>query len=378
MTAVGEAGRANNRAPGRAIQIDASGSANVGQTQFMDNRDLLLEVKNLQTHFRVHGGVVRAVDGVTFQIRRGQTLGVLGESGCGKSVTGYSVLRLVRPPGQIVGGEILFHRAPAANGAQRGAVVDLVKLDPFGREIREIRGAEIAMVFQEPMTSLDPVYTIGDQLAEAVIHHENVSKPIARLRAIESLRRVGLPQPEQAIDKYPHQLSGGMRQRVMIAMALICGPSLLIADEPTTALDVTTEAQILALLRELQADFGMAILFITHNLGVIAEMAEEVIVMYLGSVVEQADVKTLFRAPKHPYTKALMRSIPRLGQKSGERLNAIQGMVPAPSDIPTGCPFHPRCPEAMPGLCNVKQPPLIQVGDRHTVRCLLYEGNPTG
>ena len=378
MTAVGEAGRANNRAPGRAIQIDASGSANVGQTQFMDNRDLLLEVKNLQTHFRVHGGVVRAVDGVTFQIRRGQTLGVLGESGCGKSVTGYSVLRLVRPPGQIVGGEILFHRAPAANGAQRGAVVDLVKLDPFGREIREIRGAEIAMVFQEPMTSLDPVYTIGDQLAEAVIHHENVSKPIARLRAIESLRRVGLPQPEQAIDKYPHQLSGGMRQRVMIAMALICGPSLLIADEPTTALDVTTEAQILALLRELQADFGMAILFITHNLGVIAEMAEEVIVMYLGSVVEQADVKTLFRAPKHPYTKALMRSIPRLGQKSGERLNAIQGMVPAPSDIPTGCPFHPRCPEAMPGLCNVKQPPLIQVGGRHPVRCLLYEGNPTG
>jgi oligopeptide/dipeptide ABC transporter ATP-binding protein len=341
----------------------------------MDNHNLLLDVRNLQTHFFVDGGVVRAVDGVSFQIRRGQTLGVLGESGCGKSVTGYSVLRLVRPPGKIVGGEIVFHRQETNGVSQQSSVVDLVKLDPFGREIRQLRGTEIAMVFQEPMTSLDPVYTIGDQLIEAVIYHRDDSKQAARLLAIDMLRRVGLSQPEQAVDKYPHQLSGGMRQRVMIAMALIRGPSLLIADEPTTALDVTTEAQILDLMRGLQEDFGMAIMFITHNLGVIAEIAEEVIVMYLGKVVEQADVKTLFGAPKHPYTQALMRSIPQLGQKSNARLRAIEGMVPNPSDIPRGCPFHPRCPEAIGGVCDVQAPPIVQVNHRHSVRCVLYEGD---
>jgi oligopeptide/dipeptide ABC transporter ATP-binding protein len=342
----------------------------------MDNHDLLLDVRNLQTHFFVDGGVVRAVDDVSFQIRSGQTLGVLGESGCGKSVTGYSVLRLVRPPGKIIGGEILFYRQQTTNGvSQQSSVVDLVKLDPFGSEIRQLRGTEIAMVFQEPMTSLDPVYTIGNQLIEAVIYHRKESKQAARLLAIDMLGRVGLSQPNQAVEKYPHQLSGGMRQRVMIAMALIRGPSLLIADEPTTALDVTTEAQILDLMRGLQEDFGMAIMFITHNLGVIAEMADEVIVMYLGKVVEQAEVKTLFSDPKHPYTQALMRSIPQLGQKSTARLSAIEGMVPNPSDIPRGCPFHPRCPEAIAGVCDVEQPPVVQVNHRHTVRCVLYEGD---
>jgi peptide/nickel transport system ATP-binding protein len=341
----------------------------------MNQRELLLEVKDLKTHFFLEEGVVRAVDGVSFQIHRGQTLGVLGESGCGKSVTGYSILRLVRPPGRIVGGEILLHRSPTGDGriSQRCETLDLAQCDPFGREIRAIRGAEIAMVFQEPMTSLDPVYTVGDQLVEAVIYHQRESRRSARLLAIEMLRHVHLPQPNQAIDKYPHQLSGGMRQRVMIAMALVCRPSLLIADEPTTALDVTTEAQILELMKELQEEFGMAILFITHNLGVIAEMAEEVIVMYLGKMVEQADVQTLFSAPKHPYTQALMHSIPRLGQKSHTRLNTIGGMVPTPSEVPAGCPFHPRCPLAIPGVCDSRQPPVVEVSAGHRVRCVLYE-----
>ncbi|MCB0064386.1 MAG: ABC transporter ATP-binding protein [Caldilineaceae bacterium] len=332
--------------------------------------DLLLDVKALETHFFLDEGVVRAVDGVSLQVRRGQTLGVLGESGCGKSVTGYSILRLVRTPGRIVGGEIWFHRS-TGNSGQAGAL-DLAACNPVGQEMRQVRGAEIAMIFQEPMTSLDPVYTIGDQIAEAVLYHESISKRAARTVVIDMLQRVGLPQPETLVDKYPHQLSGGMRQRVMIAMALILRPSLLIADEPTTALDVTTEAQILELLKTLQQELGMAILFITHDLGVIAEMAQEVIVMYLGKVVEQADVKTLFRDPKHPYTQALMRSIPRLGDRNRDRLQTIEGMVPTPNAIPTGCPFHPRCSEAIPGLCDVQEPPVVDFGDGHMARCLLY------
>ena len=346
----------------------------------MSQSELLLEVNDLRTYFSIHEGVVRAVDGVSFQIRRGKTLGVLGESGCGKSVTGYSILRLVRPPGQIMGGEILLHRPAAEVGPSRNTTtVDLAKLDPYGREMRAIRGAEIAMVFQEPMTSLDPVYTIGNQLMEAVLHHQRVSKQEAQRQAAAMLGLVGLPQPESALEKYPHQLSGGMRQRVMIAMALICRPSLLIADEPTTALDVTTEAQILELMQRLQSELDMAILFITHDLGVIAEMADEVIVMYLGKVVERADVQTLFDAPKHPYTQALMRSIPRLGVKSDSRLNTIEGMVPNPADIPRGCPFHPRCPAAIPGLCNVKEPSVVDLGNGQQVRCVLYaDASPGG
>ncbi len=335
--------------------------------------DLLLDVKELQTHFFLDEGVVRAVDGVSFQLRRGQTLGVLGESGCGKSVTGYSILRLVRPPGQIVGGEIWFHNNQGNGGSgQTAAALDLAVAAPFGRELRQVRGAEIAMIFQEPMTSLDPVYTIGNQIAESVLYHQQLSKRAARTVVLDMLQRVGLPDPETLIDKYPHQLSGGMRQRVMIAMALVLRPSLLIADEPTTALDVTTEAQILELLKTLQQELGMAMLFVTHDLGVIAEMAQEVIVMYLGKVVEQADVKTLFREPKHPYTRALMRSIPRLGDRTRERLQAIEGMVPTPNDMPTGCPFHPRCAEAIPGVCDVQEPPVVDFGQGHTARCLLY------
>lgn len=343
-----------------------------------DKPALLLEVNNLQTHFILDEGTVRAVDGVSLQVRRGQTLGVLGESGCGKSVTGYSILQLVRSPGRIVGGEIWFYQGVANGSGRPNAVssapaLDLAACDPFGRQIREVRGAEIAMIFQEPMTSLDPVYTVGNQIGEAILHHEKVSKRTAQEMVMEMLDRVGLPQPDTLIHKYPHQLSGGMRQRVMIAMALVLRPSLLIADEPTTALDVTTEAQILELLKELQQEFGMAILFVTHDLGVIAEMAQEVIVMYLGKVVEQAEIKTLYRDPKHPYTQAMMRSVPRLGDRDRARLHTIEGMVPVPSDIPDGCPFHPRCTHAIPGVCDTREPPIIQFEKGHWARCVLYE-----
>jgi peptide/nickel transport system ATP-binding protein len=331
----------------------------------MSEDSLLLEVKNLETHFFLREGIVRAVDGVSFNIHRGRTLGVLGESGCGKSVTGFSILRLVRSPGRVVNGEILLHPADYAGGE----IVDLVQLAPTGEAMRKIRGSEIAMVFQEPMTSLDPVYTVGDQIIEAIRYHQELSKPAAREAAIEILRRVHMPNPAQIVDRYPHQLSGGMRQRAMIAMALSCRPRLLIADEPTTALDVTTEAQILELMNDLKREFDMSIMFITHNLGVVAEMAEEVIVMYLGKVVEQADVRSLFHAPKHPYTQALLRSIPKIGQKSAYRLESIKGMVPTLSEMPSGCPFHPRCSAFMPGKCDTVQPQLQDVGDGHLVSC---------
>ena len=282
----------------------------------MNEDQLLLEVKNLRTYFFLGEGTVRAVDGADFGIGRGHTLGVVGESGCGKSVTALSVLRIVPSPGRIVEGEILFHRLLRGDGSSVTQVVDLTALNPRGSEIRSIRGAEIAMVFQEPMTSLSPVHTIGNQIMEGITLHQEVSKAEARERALGMLARVGMPQPSQTIDSYPHQLSGGMRQRGMIAMALSCNPSLLIADEPTTALDVTTEAQILELMRDLQQELGMAIMYITHDLGVIAEMAEEVVVMYLGKVVERADVDSLFYDPQHPYTRALLKSIPRIGRKS--------------------------------------------------------------
>lgn len=341
----------------------------------MDDNNLLLEVKDLKTHFFTDSGVVQAVNGVTFQIERGKTLGVLGESGCGKSVTGFSMLRLVRPPGRIVEGQILYHRWLHDEKVE---TIDLTAFKPNSREIRQMRGAEIAMIFQEPMTSLDPLYTVGNQISESIIYHQEVSKQEARAIAIEMLDKVRMPQPGEIVDKYPHQLSGGMRQRVMIAMALSCRPALLIADEPTTALDVTTEAQILDLMRDLQQDLGMAIMFITHDLGVIAEMAENAVVMYLGRVVEQADIDTLFNAPQHPYTQALLKSVPKLGQKTGHRLAAIEGMVPAPHEIPTGCSFHPRCPAFMPGVCDAAQPPLIPLSGNHLVRCFLYENAQSG
>jgi oligopeptide/dipeptide ABC transporter ATP-binding protein len=347
----------------------------------MSDQRNLLEVKQLKTHFHLDQGIVRAVNGVDFSIRRGQTVGLVGESGCGKSVLARSILRIVPPPGRIVEGEILFHRTAGfhqGNGASASAdVVDLAKLDPKGREIRNIRGAEISMVFQEPMTSLSPVHTIGNQITEAILLHQEVSKQEARQHAISVLERVNMPQPERIIDRYPHQLSGGMRQRAMIAMALSCRPQLLIADEPTTALDVTTQAQILTLMRELQRDLGMAIIFITHDLGVIAQMVDFVIVMYLGQVVEMADVDSIFYRPQHPYTQALLRSIPRLGRKSTQgattRLMAIRGSVPDPYSVPTGCPFHPRCRHVIRGVCDQQDPPFLETEPGHQVRCVLYE-----
>jgi peptide/nickel transport system ATP-binding protein len=335
----------------------------------------LIEVKGLKTYFFLDEGTVRAIDGVDFNIQRGQTLGVVGESGCGKSVTARSILRIVPKPGRIVEGEITLHRA--AEHKHRSAVTDVVKLtelNPMGSEMRSIRGAEIALVPQEPMASLSPVHTIGNQIMEAIQLHQKVNKAEAREKAIEILDLVGFPNPKQRIDAYPYQLSGGLRQRAVIAMALSCHPSLLIADEPTTALDVTTEAQILRLMRRLQQELGMAIMYITHNLGVVAQMTERVIVMYMGKVVEEADVDTVFHNPKHPYTSALLRSIPRLGLKTRERqrLESIRGTVPDPYSIPKGCPFHPRCSQRIRGVCDTQEPPNVEVEAGHKVRCVLY------
>jgi len=294
----------------------------------------------------------------------------VGESGCGKSVTARSILGIVDRPGRVVGGEIRFRRQAAAGRAD--PIVDLAKLEPNGPEMRAIRGAEIALVFQEPMSSFSPVHTVGSQIVEAIMLHQRVNRRQAREKTIEMLRRVGVSSPEQRVDQLSNQLSGGLRQRAMIAMALSCHPTLLIADEPTTALDVTTQTQILELLRQLQREDGMAIMLITHDLGVIAQMASDVAVMYLGRVVEQATVDQIFHAPRHPYTRALLRSIPRMRSRSRERLQPIAGAVPHPYDRPSGCPFHPRCPEFMPGRCDVEEPALRPVGDDHAVSCFLY------
>ena len=338
----------------------------------MVENQILLEVKDLKTHFILDEGMVRAVDGASFEVLRGKTMAVVGESGCGKSVTAQSILRIVPPPGEIVAGEINYYRcAQDSDSFSMAEVIDLAMLDPRGHEIREIRGDEIAMVFQEPMTSLSPVHTMGNQIMEAILLHQEVSKEEAREMATDILDRVGMPRPAQCVDSYPFELSGGMRQRGMIAMALSCNPSLLIADEPTTALDVTTEAQILDLMRELQDDMGMAIMYITHDLGVVAEMAEEVVVMYLGKVVERADVDTIFYNPLHPYTRALLKSIPRIEEARGRRLEAIKGMVPDPFSLPDGCKFNPRCP-SVSGICRQEDPPWIEAEPGHWVRCHLY------
>ncbi|NWG19887.1 MAG: ABC transporter ATP-binding protein [Chloroflexi bacterium] len=340
----------------------------------IDTRPPLIEVEDLKTYFYLDEGVVRAVDGVSFTIRRGQTVGVVGESGCGKSITARSIMQIVRPPGRIVSGSIRLHREPTA-ADRPGDVVEITRMDPMSKEMRLIRGGEISMVFQEPMTSLSPVHTVGSQIIEAITLHQPVSREDARRLTIEIFSKVGMQQPARTIDRYPHQLSGGMRQRAMIAMALSCNPSLLIADEPTTALDVTTEAQILQLMRNLQKELGMAIMFITHNLGVVAQMTEIVFVMYMGRVVETATVDDLFYDPKHPYTRLLLRSIPKLGSKAAgtaPRLESIRGTVPHPYAIPKGCPFHPRCGDMIPGVCDVVDPPLVKIGDSQEVRCHLY------
>ncbi len=338
-------------------------------------RKPLLEVEDLHTHFLLDEGTVRAVNGATFALHAGETLGVVGESGCGKSVMARSILRIVPTPGRIVEGRILFHRM----AGHLSEAIDLTALDPRGDLMRSIRGLEISMVFQEPMSSLSPVHTIGDQIVEAVQLHQDITEAQAYRQAIAMLDDVGMPEPQRTADRYPHELSGGMCQRAMIAMALCTHPDLLIADEPTTALDVTTEAQILQLMGQLQHRYGMAILFITHNLGVIAQMTERVVVMYLGRVVEDAKVDDLFHRPLHPYTRALLASIPRLGQSIGarpkpqrKRLASIRGQVPNAYSIPNGCPFHPRCIAVRPGLCDAAEPPWRAVETEHWVRCVLY------
>jgi peptide/nickel transport system ATP-binding protein len=319
----------------------------------------LLEIHRLRTYFYVRGYVARAVDDISLTIKAGDTLGLVGESGCGKSVTAHAIIRLVpEPPGKIVGGEILL----------RG--LNLLTLSES--QMRNIRGNRISMIFQEPMTSLNPVYPVGDQVGEVIRIHEKLSRAQRRERVIEAFHLVGIPVPEQRVRDYPHQMSGGMRQRVMIAMALACNPELMIADEPTTALDVTIQAQILDLMNKLKRETGAAILFITHDLGVIAEMAQSVAVMYAGKIVEYTDVRTLFSNPRHPYTVGLMESIPVLGREtSSHRLAAISGVVPSLLNLPSGCLFSDRCPDVFSD-CHRLEPEMARISDHHTARCLKY------
>ena len=327
-------------------------------------------MQDLKTYYFQDEGVVRAVDGASFDLYAGKTLGIVGESGCGKSVTARSILRIVEESGRIEEGHIWL-RLPGQPGQEQA--VDLTTLNADGRQMRSIRGGEIGLIFQEPMTSFSVYHTVGNQIIEAIRLHNDVSKQEARNRAIELLRMVGIPQPERRIDEYSFQLSGGLRQRVMIAMALSSNPRILIADEPTTALDVTTQAQILDLLRSLQEQQDVSIILITHDMGVIAEMADDVVVMYLGRVVERASVDDIFHAPKHPYTRALLRSIPSVLAEPRTKLATIAGTIPHPYNRPIGCPFHPRCADSIPGRCDVDEPNLKQlIGDR-AVSCFLYE-----
>ncbi len=330
----------------------------------MKNDEVLLSVRNLATYFFSREGTLKAVDGVSFDIRPGETLGIAGESGCGKSVLAQSILRIVPQNGRIVSGEILLN--------WNGKTADLVKMDWKGREIRDIRGSVISMVFQEPMTSFSMMYTIANQITEVIRLHQKCDQKEARERAIDILRKVGMPKPEQTIDAYPFALSGGMRQRAMIAMALSCQPSLLIADEPTTAVDVTIQAQVLELIKDLQQELGMALIVITHDLAVISELCDKVLIMYLGLDVEDAPAGDLFRNPKHPYTIGLLKSVPRLGEGKDQEIEAIIGTVPSPDERPRGCPFHPRCPEFIPGTCDEEPPPQVEVARDHRVRCHLY------
>ena len=323
-------------------------------------QELLLDIRGLRTQFFTDDGLARAVDGVSYSLEKGETVGVVGESGCGKSVTALSVLRLIPdPPGKIVDGEIIFEGT------------DLLQLS--AADMRRIRGNDISMIFQEPMTSLNPVFTIGNQITEAVRLHQGLNKRDALAKAVEALRLVGIPVPERRVHEYPHQLSGGMRQRAMIAMALSCNPKVLIADEPTTALDVTIEAQILDLMRTLQEELGTAIIMITHDLGVIADIARKVVVMYAGKVVEQAPVERIFASPNHPYTQGLLQSLPRVDKDASgakQRLQEIPGIVPSLLNLPTGCKFASRCPSVMP-QCKEQEPPLEQVAPNHYSACWL-------
>jgi peptide/nickel transport system ATP-binding protein len=327
--------------------------------------DFLLEIRNLEVSFKTDEGQVTAVDGVNLTLKPGQTLGVVGESGSGKSVTSFSVMRLL-PKNASLKGEIKLQRKDRS-------LIDIVALKSTSREMCAIRGGEVAMIFQEPMSSFSPVHTIGNQITEAIRTHRDVSKQEAQEIAIELLDQVGISNPEQRFKQYPFELSGGMRQRAMIAVALSSNPSLLIADEPTTALDVTIQAQVLAFMKELREERSMAIIFITHNLGVIAQIADEVAVMYLGRVVEQGSRYDIFNDPKHLYTLNLLNAIPRIGKARDQRLVAIEGQTPSPMERPAGCPFHTRCPKMIAGHCDVNVPHMIQVGNRHIVACFLYE-----
>ncbi len=327
--------------------------------------DWALSIRNLVTHFEFDEGTVQAVDGVSLEVARGKTLGIVGESGCGKSVMAQSVLQIVGGGGRIKQGEILLQT--------EDETLNLADLAPDSRAMRDVRGRVVAMIFQEPKNAFSPVHTIGWQIREAILFHEDISREEAQDRVVDLLGKVGIPDPRQRANVYPFELSGGMLQRAMIAMALACGPRVLIADEPTTALDVTIQAQILDLLRSLQDETGTAILFITHDMGVIAEMADEVIVMYLGQVVEKASVWTLFDEPKHPYTQALLESIPHLGEVQQHRLKSIVGNVPDPYNLPRGCRFHTRCEYMKPGVCDTAKPRTIAMGPGHAVACVLYD-----
>lgn len=328
--------------------------------------DIVLRIEDLKTYFYAEEGELPAVNGVTVNLQRGKVLALVGESGCGKSVTAYSILRLIRPPGKIVGGKILF-------SPRDGEALDIAALNEQSDALYHVRGGRISMIFQEPMTALSPVHTINNQISEAILLHQDVTPKEARRRTIEMLKKVGIPGAERRIDQYPHEMSGGMRQRVVIAMALVCNPEILIADEPTTALDVTIQAQILKLIKDLQKERGTSVVFITHDLGVVAQIADDVAVMYLGRVVEKANVREVLKAPLHPYTMGLLQSLPG-AQHSGKRLPAISGSVPSLSKIPPGCPFHPRCPHAVPSLCDVGEPPPLRTFENsRQAACLRIE-----
>src|SRR6478735_723447 len=351
------------------------------------SRDAIITVRNLQVEYKTTLGTVNALNGVSFDVKRGTVLGVVGESGSGKSVTARAIMQILESAGKITEGSIVFrrpsgdrrestqHEAELEAALDRSGEVDITRLKPTSDAMRAIRGSEIAMIFQEPMSSLNPVYTIGFQIQEAIRLHQNPDKKESWAQAIDMLDQVGMPNPARIASSYPHELSGGMRQRAMIAMALSCHPALLIADEPTTALDVTTEAQILALMRRLKEEIGMSILFITHSMGVVAQLCDEVIVMYQGRVVERASVEDIFYHPKHPYTRSLLRSIPRIGAAEHTPLEVIKGSVPDPYTKVPGCSFHPRCPDFIGDVCRTVIPPetLLPGAVRHGVRCHLYD-----
>jgi peptide/nickel transport system ATP-binding protein len=329
------------------------------------DQDVVLDVRDLQVEFATEEGLLRAVDGVTFAMRRGRILALVGESGCGKSVTSYSILRLIQSPGRIAGGQVWFR-------PKEGAPVDLAALTEGSDLLYRLRGGKLSMIFQEPMTALSPVHTVGNQVCEAILLHQKMSRKEARAKALAMLAKVGIPAPERRIDQYPFELSGGMRQRVVIAMALVCNPEVLIADEPTTALDVTIQAQVMGLIKDLQRELGTSTLLITHDLGVVGQIADDVAVMYLGRIVEQGPVRSVLKNPRHPYTISLLQSLPSLAMNKA-RLPSITGSVPSLNAIPPGCPFHPRCPHAKAGLCDAGRPPVREAATPdHTVACLRW------